>query len=250
MPVGGNDAPVRTVHRQGVDPCRVGRRDAEPDERAGRMLVDRILLPIRGHHRAERTAPRGHPGREQFHELIVLADPEVAKVQNRLAVETRIVRLGDDDDPGEAARHLLHGLAMGMVPIGSGVLGRVAVAPRLALLDRPLRQVRYAVHLVRHANAVPVHGRRLLERIGHVDRKRHALPHAKNRRRRIGKHAHHVLGHGVAKMVARGLDAEFGRRRLRRTREGSKTRWQGKARGSRPRQGEKAAAVHLKRRFH
>jgi hypothetical protein len=65
-----------------------------------------------------------------------------------------------------------------MEPERAGVLGRELVGEALARLDRRLRGVRDAVHVVGHAHAVPVDGRRLRQLIREVHAQRLTEPDA------------------------------------------------------------------------
>ena len=110
----------------------------------------------------------------------------------------RIGRVVDDERAVEAAADLRRRVRVRVIPVRAGVAQLELVAELAAGLDRRLRDAGRAVHLVRHAQAVPVDRRRLGQRVLEVDddaiaelgahhRARHGAVIGPRRRRRAGQ---------------------------------------------------------------
>ena len=72
----------------------------------------------------------------------------------------------DDQRADQSAAELLAAHQVRVVPVAAGVLGLELVDEALARLHRRLGNVRYAVHLDRQADAVPVDGGRFVQPVG------------------------------------------------------------------------------------
>jgi hypothetical protein len=88
-----------------------------------------------------------------------------------------------------------------VIPVEPGVAHDEVIRERLALLHFRLRDLRHAVHLDRHAHAVPVHRRRLIELVGEMDDEPIADARLDERTRNAA-----VVGPGVDDLAGRDLD--------------------------------------------
>jgi len=108
----------------------------------------------------------------------VAVEPPVAEHPDLVAVDLDRRAFVDDQRPGQAARHLLVAALVRMVEERAGVGQRELVEEALAGTDGRLGEVRHAVHRVRQTDAVPVHGRALVEAVLHLRAQPVTLPQA------------------------------------------------------------------------
>ena len=104
-----------------------------------------------------------HEVAEVVADLGVRQQSPVVEHPGHVAIDLDRLPLLDDQRPVEAAADLLETALMRVVPVGAGVGDVELVDEGLARRDRPLGQMRHAVHRVRHAQAVPMDGRLLRE---------------------------------------------------------------------------------------
>ncbi|SIM92228.1 Uncharacterised protein [Mycobacteroides abscessus subsp. abscessus] len=104
-----------------------------------------------------------HALAEFLHHLVGRRDDAVEPVVQDddplLVVVALLVRVVDDQRGVQAA--VLLDADVRVEPVGPGVREHELVGERAAWLDRLLRQVRHAVHVVAQCQAVPVHGGRV-----------------------------------------------------------------------------------------
>ena len=106
-------------------------------------------------------------GRQQ---LAALVEPHVGQEHDEVVAEgLGVGGVLDDERAVETAADLRRGIRVRVIPIGPGVAQLELVAELAAALDRRLRDARRAVHLVRHAQAVPVNRGRLGQGVLEVD---------------------------------------------------------------------------------
>ena len=134
----------------------------------------------------------------------VRVEQPVAQHQHLVAVHVGGVRLFDDQRAGQAARHLLHGVRVRVVPVGAGVRQREVVVEGATGRHGLLRQPRDPVHRIVDADAVPVHGGRHIEFVDQLPLQPVALPHT-DRCARYGAAIGPDRGGGIA--VRRQLHA-------------------------------------------
>jgi hypothetical protein len=97
-------------------------------------------------------------------EPAVPVDPEVLDRQHEVRVERPLVGVAvDDQDAGEPAAELLHGVAMRMEEERAAIHDIELVGPALARAHRRLGDERHAVDGVGNAQPVPVDGRVLAQ---------------------------------------------------------------------------------------
>ncbi len=100
------------------------------------------------------------------HELAALVEPHVRQQQDEVVAERRrIGRVLDDERAVEAAADLRRRVRVRVIPVRAGVAQLELVAKLAAAFDRRLRDAGRAVHLVRHAQSVPMNRRRLGQRV-------------------------------------------------------------------------------------
>ena len=99
-----------------------------------------------------------HEAAEVVADLGVGQQAPVVEHPGHVAVDLDRLALLDDQRPVEAAPDLLVAALVRVVPVGAGIGDVERVDEGLARCDRPLGQMRHAVHGVRHAQAVPVDG--------------------------------------------------------------------------------------------
>ena len=126
--------------------------------------VDEHVLPLAAEHLAGRPAA---VGRLQHASLV---EADVAQHQRQLVghadAVVRIVHLQRAVEPEAHLRGRHH---MRVIPEQPGVAHHEVVGERLAGLHLGLRDARHAVHLDRHAHAMPVDGGRLGQLVREVD---------------------------------------------------------------------------------
>ena len=200
MAVEGDEACIRGPgDRQREDAGRIGNRKAQADEGPGRCIRHAIHLPVRGGDGAQRAPPRGIARHRKGKKPAIRAKPEIPDVQGDVSVKTGILRLLHDQQAGHPARYLFEGVAMGMIPVGSGIARGEGIAIRLPHADGQLRQIGHAVLIIGHALAVPMHGCHFFQRVFDHDHGRLALFHAQDGGRAVGGKAHHSGG-GLARL--------------------------------------------------
>ena len=118
-----------------------------------------------------------HEVAEVVADLSVRQQAPVIEHPGDVAVDLDRLALLDDQRAVEAAPDLLEAALMRVVPVGAGIGDVELVDEGLTRCDRLLRQMRHAVHGVRHAHAVPVDGRLLLELVLDRDADVLALAH-------------------------------------------------------------------------
>jgi len=120
------------------------------------------------------VVPRVEGGRN----LTVGAEQDVVEHPELVARVRRWIPVLDDERAEQAALDLLARAQVRVEPEGARVLRRELVGESRTGLDRGLRDPRDAVHLVRHADAVPVDGGRLRQLVGEAHAQRVAEPDA------------------------------------------------------------------------
>ena len=96
-------------------------------------------------------------------------EADVAQDQGELVGDTHAVgRIVDQQRTVEAESYLRRGHDVRVIPVESRIAHHEIVGERLAVLHLRLRDVGHAIHLDRHAHAMPMDGRRLRKFVGEV----------------------------------------------------------------------------------
>ena len=167
--------------------------------------MHRALHPVCRQHRAKGARARGTSGLEELDELTVLAKPEVAQVERQINVKPRIKRLVDHHDPGQPARHLVQRVAMRVIPERPRILRHEVIAEPPPRWHGVLRKIGHAVHPDRHAHAVPVDRRRLVQPVDQIGDEPLTLRHVDHRWRCIGGIAEHLFRNAASHRKPGGL---------------------------------------------
>ena len=190
--IDGDHRAFRAIHAEREDARDVGDRHSQTDEAAGRGIILRLLLPIRGAHGAIGAGLRRIARAELGDELSVSPQPPVAQVQHHFRIKCRVLGIFDDDDAGHPVAHLLQRVAMRVIPEGAGIRRREGVVEMIARIDIGLGQEGHAVHIVRKPDAMPVNGSRIVYAVDQPRGEGFALFHPHDRWHAclaIGKHA-------------------------------------------------------------
>ena len=144
----------------------------------------------------------GRPAGVRGLEYAVAIEADVAQDERELVGDTHAVgRIVDQQRTVEAKPHLRRGHHVRVIPVESRIAHHEVVGERLAALDLRLRDVGHAVHLNRHAHAMPMDGRRLRQVVGEVHDDAVADVGADERSRDPA-----VVGPGPDRLAGRHLD--------------------------------------------
>ena len=144
---GIDDAPALLLARAHLE----SRHDLAVDEHDVAFAAEQIT---------EAAAAVGRP------ELAGLRQADVRQHQHELVAERgRVLRIGHNDRSVEAAADLRRRVAVRVIPVRPRVAQRDLVAKLRARFDGRLGDAGCAVHVVRHAQPVPVDRRRIRQRV-------------------------------------------------------------------------------------
>lgn len=166
MAIDGIDPRLAVGQVETVGDGVVDVQQAHPDDLPGRQVDGRHMLAV-----DRRIAPagafsRGLARHAEGGEGALLVHVPGLQAENLLVAEPGGFALLDDQRADQSAAELLAAHQVRVVPVAAGVLGLELVDEALARLHRRLGNVRYAVHLDRQADAVPVDGGRFVQPVG------------------------------------------------------------------------------------
>ena len=119
-------------------------------------------------------------------DLRLLREPPIVDEQNLVPVDGGpAIRFLHDQRPVEAARQLLPGPVVRVIPVGSGVGRREVVEELAALRHGRLGKLRHTVHGVIDSDAMPMHGGGLRQRVHEPARDALSLPDANDGARHV-----------------------------------------------------------------
>ena len=148
MTIQCDDASACVGQKELVNASYVGCENPDTGKATGLGIIDWVLVPVGSENIAKRASTSGSSGCKEFLELPIFCQAKVSQVENNIVVEARIFGFIDNQGAGETQCHLLHGHAMGVIPVCSGIRGRECVSEAFVLTQRELGQIGNTVHLI------------------------------------------------------------------------------------------------------